>query len=223
MSRFLPRHLSGGSLDGSNYALAHRQPLDLGLVSGPCPWDDVLRSVLSDVDHREWAGYRSPGTSAELVEAISAREGVSCDSVWITAGVDMAIEYVLGRFLEGGGRLSIVAPNFPRFAIVGGALAGVAIDYAPSVTAIEPDAGLVALCSPCNPSTDELDASAVRAAIAGHPQLLFCLDAAFSWYATWDPVDLVRQFDNVLVLKSYSKIGLAGLRLAVEWSLDRVA
>ncbi len=213
MSRFLKSFMAAKSLDAANYALADRGGTDLSLVTGPYFWADVVQPCLDGMDDNAVARYASPAQDTHLVAAIAAREGVSESNVWLVAGADNGIELVLSRFLEGGGRLGILEPNFPRFAIVSGGLAGVAIERFSTLEAIPRGLSMVVLCTPCNPTTDELDEQAVRRVVAEHPDTLFCIDAVFAWYGRWYPAGLVCDYDNVVVIKSYSKIGLAGLRL----------
>ena len=224
MTRFLPGFMLGGSLDAANYALTSRSGTDLSLVTGPCPWADVVQSCLAAVAEDAVQPYRKPGQDPLLVAAIAAREGVGPESVWLVPGADNGIEFVLGRYLAAGGRIGILAPNFPRFAIVASTLAGVGIEHFPALESMPARLKVAVVCTPCNPTTAEIGEADLRQALTGHPDTLFCIDAVFSWYASWDVVALCREFDNLVVLKSYSKIGLAGLRLGyVVAAADLVA
>ncbi len=213
MSRFLPGFMSSRSLDAANYALTPRSGTDLSLVTGPCPWTDIVQACLAAVAEDAVQPYRTPGQDPLLVAAIAAREGVGSENVWLVPGADNGIEFILGRYLAAGGRIGILAPNFPRFAIVASALAGVEIEHFPALSAMPAKLKMAIVCTPCNPTTAEVPEADLRQALAAHPDTLFCIDAVFSWYASWDAAALCREFDNLVVLKSYSKIGLAGLRL----------
>ncbi len=224
MSRFQPRHMAGRPIDSANYALGVRLGTDLSLVTGPCPWGDLISNCLSGCGDQDLRQYRSPAQDPRLVEAIARREGLVPASIWLVPGADTAIEFVLGRFLVAGARIGILAPNFPRFAIVAATLADVAVEHFDSIDAVPLGLAMAVLCTPCNPTTCELAEADVRRALASRPDTLFCIDAVFSWYGSWNPSDLCRDFENVIVLKSYSKIGLAGLRLGyVVASPDLIA
>lgn len=213
MTRFLRGRIPVAGLDKANYALKPRCATDLSLVTGPWVWDGVVAGALADAERASHWRYRSPGESPELLAAIASREGLQPGQLWLTAGADHAIELVLERFLGPGDILAVVVPNFPRFEIVARALPGVVIRHCSSIDAIDADAAMAVICTPCNPTTGEVDEAALRSVLAARPDVLFCLDAVFSWYAGWEPAALCRDFDNVLVLKSYSKLGLAGIRL----------
>lgn len=213
MSRFLPGHLSGRLVDSANYALSPREGIDLSLVTGPYVWDDVVKTALAAADVAVVGPYRTPGEDPVLLEAISARENCRQDGIWLVAGADQAIEFVLERFLQVGSRLALQTPGFPRFEIVAATLPGVSISRFKGIDSVPTEANMAVLCSPCNPTTAELDEQSVRSILRSRPNTLFCIDAVFSWYGSWNPTDLTSAFDNVIVLKSYSKIGLAGLRV----------
>ncbi len=213
MTRFLPQYLAGQQLDASNYALGNRDGTDLSLITGPYIWGDVVAQALSAYPVDGVSGYASPCQDESLKNAIAEREGVAAENVWLVAGADNGIEILLERFLAAGTKLGILAPNFPRFSIVARTIEGVSVEHFGALDAVPQGTSMVALCSPCNPTTEELDEERVRSTIAANPDTLFCIDSVFSWYASWNSAALCRDYDNVVVLKSYSKIGLAGLRL----------
>jgi histidinol-phosphate aminotransferase len=72
---------------------------------------------------------------------------------------------------------------------------------------------MAVVCTPNNPSTEVVPAAELARALDAHPDTLFCIDGVFDWYVDENLADLCRDHDNVVVLKSFSKLGLAGLRL----------
>ncbi len=213
MTRFMPRHLDGRPIDSANYALTGRSGTDLSLVTGPYMWRDLAVRCLGSIGENELRPYRKPAQDVALIEAIASRESLSPSQVWLVQGADHAIELVLNRFLIPGSRLGILVPCFPRFEIVAATIPAVDVQYFSSMDSIPADLSMAVLCTPCNPTTDELSEVEVRHLLKSSPDTLFCIDAVFSWYGSWNPAVLCREFDNVIVLKSYSKIGLAGLRM----------
>lgn len=220
MGRFLRPSLASAAERLGNYAHRPHAECDLSLVSGPFIWHDEVARGLARVQDRDLQAYRLPPFNPDLVAAIAAWEQVPENCLWFTPGADVAIEAVLSRFLDPGDRLGILVPNFPRFAIVGAALAGVELVEFNTLERIPRGLKLVAICTPNNPSTAEVPFANLQAAIAAHPDVLFCVDGAFDWSGSFRLADLCHDADNVIVLKSFSKIGLAGLRLGYAVSAE---
>lgn len=217
MSQFLKSALRSNTTQLETYA--HRDPghTDLSLVAGPYVWEAEVARALGRVDSEMLRGYASPHQDDELLEILAEREGLARHGIWLTPGADLAVEAVLGQFLEDGDRLGILDPNFPRFDIVAAGVRGLQVVRFETLTELPADLKLAVVCTPNNPSTEEVPQAELKRAVADHPDTLFCVDGVFDWYGSWPLSDLCRAHDNVLVLKSFSKIGLAGLRLG--WAM----
>ena len=75
------------------------------------------------------------------------------------------------------------------------------------------EAKMVFLCSPNNPTGNALKEDDVRAIVEGTDAIVF-LDEAYSEFAEKNLLDLVKEYDNLVVGRTLSKaFGLAGLRL----------
>jgi histidinol-phosphate aminotransferase len=69
------------------------------------------------------------------------------------------------------------------------------------------------LCSPNNPTANQFKKEEITALIEKFPGIVV-LDEAYGEYADYSMVQLVEKFENVIVLRTFSKaFGLAGLRL----------
>lgn len=213
MTRFVRKSLDLSSGKLCNYANRPPAPCDLSLVSGPFIWADEVDRAFRTFDTARLGAYPLPNQDPELISILADHDGVTPESIWLTPGADVGIEAVLGHFLEPGDTLGILTPNFPRFAIVASTIPGVRTESFDSLDKMGDDLSLVAICTPNNPSTRELEEADLRKVIAENPDTLFCIDGVFDWYASYQLPTLCREFDNVIVLKSFSKIGLAGLRL----------
>jgi len=98
----------------------------------------------------------------------------------------------------------------------------VEIVYLDSLKQIENDFKMMVICNPNNPSTEHLEKVILESYIKKYPSVLFCIDGVFDWYSDWHLSDLVKKYKNLIVLKSFSKIGLAGLRLGYIISSEDV-
>lgn len=213
MGRFLKPTLRTRAHALQTYAHREPRPCDLSLISGPYIWQHEVERALAAVGEADLRGYASPPQDPRLLAALAAHEGLDPAALWLTPGADLAIEMVLDRFLEAGDLFVTVEPNFPRFGIVAAGIPGLRTQQVAGLDEVPDAAAMVAMCSPNNPSTAEFDHDALAAAIATHPRTLFCIDGVFDWYGRVPLARLCRDHDNVIVLKSLSKIGLAGLRL----------
>lgn len=77
---------------------------------------------------------------------------------------------------------------------------------------------VVFLANPNNPTGTYLSAGELRRLHAGlRPDILFVLDSAYAEYVTADDyavgIDLVDEAENVVMVRTFSKMGLAGLRV----------
>ncbi len=197
-----------------NYGHRDPAPCDLSLVSGPFIWGQEAARALAAAEPADLLNsYMLPGEDPELVRLIAEMEGVQPDWIRLTAGADMGLEVVLRQLLGKGDHLAILTPNFPRFALVAHSIEGVTLSQHTAMDDIPDDCRLVAVCTPNNPSTEELPLEDLRRLITRHADKMVCLDGVFDWYGSHRLADLCREFPNVVLLKSFSKLGLAGLRL----------
>lgn len=75
---------------------------------------------------------------------------------------------------------------------------------------------LLFMASPNNPSGNHLDTESMRAAIAACPGLVV-IDEAYFAFTDRHHVQWLEEFDNLLIMRTLSKLGLAGLRLGFLW------
>ncbi|WP_260088577.1 histidinol-phosphate transaminase [Suttonella sp. R2A3] len=70
---------------------------------------------------------------------------------------------------------------------------------------------VVFLADPNNPTGNALDAEAIRAIVAAAPGLVV-LDEAYGPYSESSSAELLTEYDNLVVMRTLSKMGFAGLR-----------
>lgn len=186
---------------------------DLSLVSGPYIWhDEVSGAVAHDLDALV-SRYPLPNQDPTLLQLLSRHDGVEPDWIWLAPGADVAIEVILRQFLGAGDQMAMLCPGFPRFEVIADTIEGVTTTRHLSIETLPVAARLIVLCTPCNPTTEEIPLARLRALIGSKPDTMFCIDGPFDWYGSEPLACLVREFPNVMLIKSFSKIGLAGLRL----------
>jgi len=86
---------------------------------------------------------------------------------------------------------------------------------------------VVFLANPNNPTGTYLSAAELRRLHAGlRPDILFVLDSAYAEYVTADDytvgIDLVNRADNVVMVRTFSKMGLGGIRVGWMYAQPHV-
>jgi histidinol-phosphate aminotransferase len=186
-----------------------------------------LSRALTDVElHR----YPDPG-ARELRAALAGELGVEPEQVLATNGSDEGIQLLLLATAVPGGAVLAPAPTFVMYELGARALglryvgvpldAGYGLDLDGFLAALERERPrLVFLAWPNNPTgglvTDEAGIEQILRACAGDAcQALVVVDEAYYHYAGCTILPRLGEFPNLVVLRTLSKIGLAGIRLGM--------
>ena len=176
-------------------------------------------------------GGRYPDPAATLLrEKLGATFGIEPERIVCGTGSDELLHVVAGAFAGPGDEVLFSRHSFAVYEIAARQVGATPVivpdrDYAADVdamlAAVTPRTRLVYLANPNNPTGTLISASEVRRLHAGLPSdVVFALDAAYAEFAEGDYEDgiaLARQFDNVVMLRTFSKIyGLAAQR--VGWA-----
>ncbi len=158
------------------------------------------------------------GTSDDLREAIAAEFGVTSGEVIVGDGSDEVLDTVTKAFLDAGDVVAIPSPSFVMYAFYGRINFGRVVEVP-----LRPDFGLDAdrvlatrakitfLASPNNPTGNRLDG--IEQVIRGSKGLVV-VDEAYAEFCGQDFARRTREFENVIVSRTFSKShGLAGLRV----------
>jgi histidinol-phosphate aminotransferase len=163
----------------------------------------------------------------EINAKIAAYYSVAPESVLLTNGSDEGISVISSSFIEAGKDRAIVSD--PCFAIIPHSLklAGAEVcpvkvlnDLSFNVDGIEAElkngAKIAFFASPENPTGATLEVSRVESWCKAYPETLIVIDEAYGEYNQDSCLSLINKFDNLLVLKTFSKAwGMAGLRLGI--------
>lgn len=187
---------------------------------GPSPMARAaVEAALDRIDiYPDW-------TAAPLREKIARTYDVEPDQVVCGAGETEIISWIIRTFAEPGGRLLMHEPTFPIYHLFADAEGrrpvfvpmGADFDFRLEafIEAIADDVRVVFLTRPHSPTGKMLDDSAVRRVCRAAGDRLVVLDEAYIHFSeTEGGIHLVRDFDNLIVLRTFSKAyGLAGLRV----------
>lgn len=172
--------------------------------------------------------YPDPGSTA-LVEAIAERHQVPADWVTVSCGSVALVGQVVSIMANEGDEVVYSWPSFEAYPIVTGIAGAKAVvvplddDYRQDLQAVG-DAvtertRCIFVCTPNNPTGTIVTHDAVVGLLARVPDdVLVVIDEAYAEFvddpAGVDAMALVREYENVVVLRTFSKAyGLAGLRV----------
>ena len=173
--------------------------------------------------------HRYPdGASAVLRDTIAEVHGVEAARVVCGAGSDELITFLMRAYAGPGDEMLYSTHGFLMYAIAAKSVGAVpasaperdlTADVDALVARVTPRTRLLFLANPNNPTGSYLPAAELRRLRENLPDsVLLVIDAAYAEYAEAPDyeagVRLVREFDNVVMLRTFSKIhGLAALRL----------
>jgi len=162
---------------------------------------------------------------SRLRRALACRHAVAEDGLLFGAGLDDVIKLLLHALTSEDGQVLIPLPTFPRYELEA-RLRGARVlllENDPPWT-IDPDAiasalaraqvELACLCSPNNPTGETLAPERIAALAGSFPDTMFVVDEALIHPPDDGVLPFVRDCNNVLVLRTFSKyFGLAGMRV----------
>ena len=160
-----------------------------------------------------------------LAKKIATLNNINIENVLLTNGLDEAIDVVTRTFVDPGAMVIIPTPTFSQFEIA--ALRQEAIpvklnfltkhgymfDETKVIETIHnKNVQLVWICNPNNP-TGIVEREKIKE-VAEESECLIAVDECYYEYYGQTIMDLVVEFENLLILRSFSKsYGLAGLRI----------
>lgn len=187
----------------------------LGPCSGACA---VMSSLIPE------GGRYDMELTETLIETFSAQEGLKPDYVMAYAGSSEPLHYTVLAFTsperpyvtaDPGYEAGMYAAKFSGAKIVKVPLAA---DYSHDVRAMvaaDPNAGVLYICNPNNPTGTITSRADIEYALANKPKgSILLIDEAYIHFSDATPsIDLVKADKDVIVLRTFSKVyGMAGLR-----------
>ncbi len=203
-----------------------RGMIKLDAMENPYPWPEAMRREWLEALSRAQVNRYPDAAAAALQQALRDVLSIPSDvEVVLGNGSDELIQTV--QLVVGGPGRAVLAP-VPTFAmyemtatVTGGRFEGVplderfGLDVPAMLEAIERvTPACVFLTYPNNPTGNLFDVDAVEAVIEATDGLVV-IDEAYHAYAKESFLSRVGQYENVVVMRTLSKIGLAGLRVGL--------
>ena len=201
---------------------------------GPSP--AAVRAVVEalEADELNLSIYPWERNEEALREEIARYVGVDVENIVIGAGIDGVLDTLVKIFVDKGDEVIIPIPTFSLYeSLVKIADATpVYLSRNPAANYDLPAADMISTCndktrmiflaSPNNPTGNGITGDNVRTLAESVPKLMIAIDEAYVEFAEKSLVKVVNEYENVMVLRTFSKaFGLAGLRVGYavlpEW------
>ncbi len=207
--------------------------LKLDAMENPYIWPAVAREAWADL-LKDVPINRYPDASGQMVkDALREEMGVNEQyDILLGNGSDEIIQMLAMAVAKPGATILAPEPGFVMYKMIaifcGLNYVGVPLtadfelDEPAMLAAIaEHDPELIFLAQPNNPTGNLWDQGAIKHIIEAS-QGLVVLDEAYTAFTDADHLNLLEKYDHVLVMRTLSKVGLAGLRLGLligskEW------
>ncbi|HNU91193.1 MAG TPA: histidinol-phosphate transaminase [Spirochaetota bacterium] len=165
--------------------------------------------------------YPNP-TAMSVREAFAKQNNLSADNVFVANGSDEIFTLLLRGFIEADALAAFPYPSYSLYYTLAEAN-GVRYERIPLdqnldlnfADFLKKKYALVIVCNPNNPTGKGIDLKALEAFASRFKGLLVVDEAYVDFYGE-TAIGLVREFDNIVVTRSFSKsYSLAGLRVGI--------
>jgi len=228
----IAEYVPGKSIEeiASAYGLDPGEIIKLG--SNENPLGPSPKAVEALVKAAPGANIYPSADARELREALSEYTGFPVSNLIASGpGMDGLLDGLCRLTLEKGDEVIVPTPTFAYYELPALACGGTpvfvsretdfSVDPEKILEAETPRTKIIFLCSPNNPSGNLLPEADLRKILENTRALVF-VDEAYVEFADRSLADLVSEYDNLVVGRTFSKaFGLAGLRLGYgimpEW------
>ena len=196
----------------------------LDAMENPYALPDEVRAEIAQLTAEAAINRYPDASAASLKQAIRRATGLPEDmELLLGNGSDEIIQILAMAMAKPGATLLSVEPSFVMYKMIA-AFTGVnyvgvpltedfSLDLPAMLAAIEQHRpALVFLAYPNNPTGNLFDAAAIEAIIRATPGLVV-VDEAYYAFASDSFLPRLGEFLNLLVMRTFSKLGMAGLRL----------
>jgi histidinol-phosphate aminotransferase len=196
--------------------------IKLDAMENPFPLPDAVRREIAAVVRNTRINLYPDPSAKKLKKAIASMWGMKPEQMILGNGSDELIQAIILAF---GGPVLVPAPTFAMYEITSRALAQNVVAV-PLGSDFDLDADLmlkkakerkvktIFLACPNNPTGNRFSDKGIRKVLE-HTDAAVVIDEAYYSFSgkTWLP--LLKKYPNMIILRTLSKIGFAGLRIGV--------
>ena len=199
--------------------------IKLNSNENPFPPSPKVKEILKKFAYEDLRLYPDP-VSFELREKLGALYGFSANQIICGNGSDDILNIIVRTFVQPGEAIGFFEPTFPLYRVLG-MIHDVKIVSIPLAEPYDhppmPPQGLKVffLANPNSPVGFGYP-TALLSQLAQKTDGIFVVDEAYAEFAKENALKLLRDFDNVIVVRTVSKsYSLAGIRLGYAIGHDR--
>jgi histidinol-phosphate aminotransferase len=212
-------------LDMDGYASPPQKAYRVKLNQNESPFD-VPASIKNELAEaaQQLAWNRYPvNESPALAEKLARRHQVQPQQILLGNGSNQLFQTLLTAALEPNDAVVYTVPTFSLYELYTDIYQGTRIEIPQPLGADYPREAMlqaikkeqpriVYLCSPNNPTGDEIDLDCVRRICRATDGLVF-FDEAYGEFSEQTAISLIKEFDNLIISRTFSKaFSMAGLR-----------
>jgi histidinol-phosphate aminotransferase len=185
--------------------------------------EDFIRTALKEINADYLSCY--PEYSS-LITKIAEHNDIGYDNVCLSNGSDSAIKYIFETYISSEDTVLLTDPTFamyPVYCQIAGATS-IAFPYNKDfsfscedfINLIDNKLKMVVVVNPNNPTGTVLSQQDLKKIIdkCAEYDVLVVVDEAYYYFYEKTVMPLIKQYDNIIVLRTFSKLcGLANLRL----------
>lgn len=221
----LDPYIPGRSIDeiASNYGLNPEDIIKLG--SNENPIGPSPRAMEALIENLQFISQYPESKIDSLLSELAEYSGVSPSNVIIGGdGADEIIDVLGKAFIEPGDEFIVPLPGYMYYEFtlkIQGAVPVYAkwdvptntLDVKSVINAITPKTKLIFLCTPNNPTGGLIKKDELKEVLES-TEAIVVVDEAYFEFSGVDNVDLLDEYNNILILRTFSKVlGLAGMRI----------
>ncbi|MGB9975713.1 histidinol-phosphate transaminase [Thermovenabulum sp.] len=192
--------------------------------------EQIRKALMENMDNIR---FYPENNSDALREELGKFYGLQKKNFIVGNGSDQLIQIIMQAVCEKGEAILILSPSFVMYRITAGLLdievlpvpfgANWQIDTDEIINkARDSRVKAVFLDTPNNPTGILINRKDISRIAEGIKGKLLVVDAAYSEFSPWDYVDLVEKHENLIVLKTFSKMGFAGIRCGYAVSSENI-
>lgn len=184
---------------------------------------DFVEEVLSKMTPTFLASYPD---KKNLLHLIAQKENVNIENISLTNGSDEGMRLAFETFTKPGSTLVTVAPTFEMYQVYASMFGlhhekvlfddGFSIDVEQILSVIQPGVSIVVLLHPNSPIGVTFSENDFRRIILAASEVgaVVLIDEAYYPFGTDTKIEYCKQYSNVLILRTFSKLcSLAALRV----------
>ncbi len=192
---------------------------------------EVLDRVVAEITRIPINRYPDPG-AVGLRTKFSKLTGFPLEGILLGNGSDELIEMLLITFSGGSGKVLMPVPTFSMFKLSTLALGlepicveldrDFDIDMGKMLRSLkENDPDLTFLASPNNPTGNSFSEERIIGIIENAKGVVV-IDDAYTDFCCRSHIPLIDEYENLVVLRTMSKVGFAGIRLGILFARDHL-